>query len=241
VVLVASKNMKSLKRVAGGYTVYVHYSTIQDTTANILIDDLIGVFDLFDGWFAGNKDGMIALIESLRERGGGYSRTGLISLAGLSDEGYVDQHEDYIRYLAHETAHTWWQFAPKDSWEDWMNEGFAEFSALMVIRELFGEKAFNERLEAKKNNLSETPPIWGFDRNDRFTPAKSQAIEANLYSKGPVLLYLLEERIEEEKFLALCEEMVASRISSTGDFLNLLSKNYGTELRNWFENLLESY
>ncbi len=241
VVIVASKNMKSLKQDAGGKSIQIHYSRIHDTTAKKMMDDLIGIFKLFDSWFGGDKEGMIALIESLREQGGGYSRTGLISLAGLSDEGYVVRHEAYIRYLAHEAGHIWWHMAPKDGWEDWMNEGFAEYSALKVIREFFGEEAFSERLEAKKRNLLERPPIWGFDRNDRSTQEKSEAIEANLYSKGPVLLHLLEQRIGEEKFLALCQEMVASRTSSTEDLLILLSKNHGTELRNWFENLLKSY
>ena len=89
-------------------------------------------------------------------------------------------------------------------------EGFAEYSALMIIKELFGEEAFNRRIEAKKSILAEKPPIWGFDRNDRTTPEKSDAVEAILYSKGPILLHLLEQKIGRDDFHSLCKELYKS-------------------------------
>jgi len=241
IVLVASKNLKTIQQESDGKRINVHYSLIHDTTAKKLAGDLFGIVELYEAWFGGYKEAEITLVESLRERGGGYARIGLISLAGLSDDKYAAQHEAYIRYLAHEAGHMWWTQAPSDNWEDWMNEGFSEYSALMVIKELFGEEAFNRRIEAKKNILAEKPPIWDFDRNDRTTPEKSEAVEAILYSKGPVLLSLLEQRIGRDIFLALCKEMVRSSISSTEDFLTLLHENCGTELRDWFEDLLRSY
>jgi len=36
----------------------------------------------------------------------------------------------------------WWANAPVNSWEDWLNESFAEYSALMAVRELFGAERF---------------------------------------------------------------------------------------------------
>ncbi len=51
----------------------------------------------------------------------------MISLAGLADDTYMERHEVYIRYLAHEAGHVWWHMSQKDNWEDWMNEGFAEY------------------------------------------------------------------------------------------------------------------
>lgn len=241
IVLIASNSLKTIQQESGRIRVHVHYSLIHDTTAEKLTGDLMGIIELYEAWFGGYKGGEITLVESLRERGGGYARIGLISLAGLSDDKYKAQHEAYIRYLAHEAGHMWWTQAPTDNWEDWMNEGFAEYSALMIIKELFGEEAFNRRIEAKKSILAEKPPIWGFDRNDRTTPEKSDAVEAILYSKGPILLHLLEQRIGRDDFHSLCKEMVRSSISSTKDFLNLLRKNYGIEFRDWFEDLLRLY
>lgn len=241
-VLVASKTLKTMKRESSGNIVYLHYQGLQDTTAERLASDLIGVFDLFVEWFDGRKEGeTITLIESPREKGGGYNHNNLIALAGLSDEKYFTQHEYFIHYLAHETAHFWWHMAPVNTWEDWMNEGFAEYSALMAVKELFGEESFNKRLEDKKKNIENTPPIWGFDRSDMTTSGQSKIVEANLYSKGPVILDLMSERIGDDGFKKLCKEMIESNTSSTDDFLKLIKKNHGIELRNWFEDLLKSH
>lgn len=72
-------------------------------------------------------------------------------------------------------------------------------------------------------------------------PGEPDIVEANLYSKGPVLLHLLSERIGGNEFRILCKEMVESSTSTTNDFLTLLEKNHGSEVRNWFEDLLKSY
>ncbi|MCK4836519.1 MAG: hypothetical protein KAT17_07770 [Candidatus Aminicenantes bacterium] len=241
IVLVAGKRLKTIKMKSGGNQILVHYSTLREQTVEKLSGDLIKILNLFDQWFGGEKKGEIALIESLRKKGGGYARRGLISLAGLSDETYFRRHESYIRYLAHEASHVWWSMAPTDSWEDWLNEGFAEYSALLVVREMFGEQAFHNRLAKKKSDLKASQPIRGFDRNDRSTPEKSRMIEVNLYSKGPFLLHRLSERIKADQFRALCQKMISLSISSTADFLALLEKYHGRDLKNWFEGLLNSY
>jgi aminopeptidase N len=131
--------------------------------------------------------------------------------------------------------------APADSWEDWLNEGFAEYSALLVIKEMFGDQALRKWIEGKKIAIKDTPPIWGFDRNNMNAAGGPDIIEANLYSKGPVLLQLLSERIGDEKFRALCKKMIKSSTSSTVDFLTLLENIQGNEVRSWFEDLLKSY
>ena len=74
-----------------------------------------------------------------------------------------------------------------------------------------------------------------------MAPGEPDIIEANLYSKGPVLLHLLSERIGDDEFRILCKEMVGSSTSATNDFLTLLEKDHGSEVRNWFEDLLQSY
>ena len=241
-VLVASKTLRTMKQESGKNTVYIHYQGLQDTTAEKLATDLIGIFDLFVEWFGGREDSeTITLIESPREKGGGYNHNNLIVLAGLSDEKYFTQHEYFIRYLAHETAHFWWHMASVDTWEDWMNEGFAEYSALLIIEELFGEDSFNKRLEDKKKNMGNTPPIWGFNRSDMTTSGQAEIVEANLYSKGPVILDLLSKRIGSDGFKAMCKEMIESNISSTNELLDLIEKNDGIEVRGWFENLIKTY
>jgi hypothetical protein len=123
----------------------------------------------------------------------------------------------------------------------WLNEGFSEYSALLVIRKMFGDEAFKQWIDDKKKVIKDVPPIWGFDRNRMMAPGEPDIIQANLYSKGPVLLNLLSERIGDDEFKQLCKNMIVSETSSTNEFLTLLEKNHGSEVKNWFEDLLKSF
>jgi len=178
------------------------------------------------------------LIESGRAKGGGYAGKGLVFLGGLSDSGYRERREGYIRYLGHEMAHAWWSGASVRDWQDWINEGFAEFSALMLVRSIFGEESFRKRLENKRQNAADTAPIWGFERWDRSTPEKQQEIQAVLYDKGPVLLAELEERLGSETFLAACRDLAGHVEKNTSLLLEVISSRGGRDVASWFETQL---
>jgi len=242
IVLVASKNLKTLEHSIGNNTAYIHYQTLQESTVKEIANDLVSIFNLYESWFGGSQKGnILTLIESDRGKGGDYFRNDLVVLSGLSDKKYFNEHENFIRYLSHEIAHSWWHMSSANIWEDWMNEGFAEYSALMVVREQFGDEPFKKLIEDKKKVLKGTPPIWEFDRSGMSTTGKPKAVEVNLYSKGPVLLHLLSERLGDNAFIKLCREMIETNISNTDDFLNMIEENHGIEIRNWFEDLLKTY
>jgi len=240
--LVASKSLRTMERESGGYLVFFHYESLQDTTAASLSSDLGGILDSYATWFVQDKKGGIfTVIQSPRDKGGDYARKGLIVLSGLTDEKHAAQPELFVRNLGHETAHFWWHMAPTNSWEDWLNEGFAEYSALLVIRDMFGTEAYNKWIAEKHEAAQHVPPIWGFDRNNMEASEGPDVIEVNLYSKGPLLLHQLSGRIGGEAFKLLCKEMVRTSVSSTDSFLSLLEKHHGSETRAWFEGLLKSY
>lgn len=240
IIIIASKRLKSHTLHKKDLLINVYYVTLQEKTAKQMGEDLHAAMTIFKSWFGGNKSNVISLIESVRERGGGYARKGLIVLGGLDGQMYFERREAYVRYLSHEAAHLWWQGASNVSWEDWMNEGFAEYSALLVVREMFGREAFERRLSEKVANIQSTAPIWGFDRNDRSTPKKREEIEKILYSKGPVLLYELEEKIGKVNFLEFCRRLVANNITSTEGLLKILGNLEGDEVKIWFEILLKT-
>jgi aminopeptidase N len=240
--LVASKSLKTMERVSGGYRVFFHYESLQDKTAERLSNDLASILDCYATWFGEDKKGEIfTVIQSPREKGGDYARKGLIVLSRLTDEKYIAQHELFVRNLGHETAHFWWNMAPANSWEDWLNESFAEYSALLIIRKMFGAEAYNKWIADKNAAVKNIPPIWGFDRNNMKASEGPDIIEANLYSKGPLLLHQLSSRIGDEAFKLLCHEMIRTSVSSTDSFLSLLEKNHGGQIRTLFEDLLKSY
>jgi len=240
IVVVAAPDLKTSSNSGPNLQVQVYYVSIVDSTAVQIGDDLFRSTALYESWFGGTGREHVALIVSPRVSGGGYARTGLIVLGGMDDAGFAANREGYLRYIAHESAHLWWNFASPESWHDWLNEGLAEFSALLAVRELAGPEAFRTRLERKREESADTPPLWGFDRNDSSTPEKSAAIQHNLYDKGPVLLYELYQRLEHDAFCALCHRMVIEQTATTQALLTLLKDISDPETAEWFEDALRT-
>jgi hypothetical protein len=238
IVLVAARDLKTTNRSRRGSSINVHYVSIHDSTAQHLAEDVVGVLGTYADWFGGEQPPSLSLITSLRERGGGYTRPGAIVLSGLADHEFVDNRADYVLFLSHEAAHLWWNGAATESWEDWLNESFAEYSALLAMREEFGEEEFERRLGLKRQRMVDTPPLWQFDRNDTSTERKALEVQKILYDKGPVFLHALAQRIGEENFLVLCRVMVRNRVTSTSDLLELLEARADTWTMIWFEGLL---
>jgi hypothetical protein len=202
-------------------------------------EDMLWTLERFSGWFGPIRPAEMNLIVSPRLLGGGYARRGMVVLGGLNDQDYLSQREAYLRYLAHEASHAWWWQAPTDTWEDWLNESFAEYSALLAVRERFGAQVFDRFLEIKRERIPEYQPLWGFDRSDSATPEKQTTIERLLYDKGPLLLHELAGRIGQTRFLELCRGMLWSGVKDTAHFLDLLEELEDTPVREWMESELK--
>ncbi|GEM_PF-5662135 len=129
------------------------------------------------------KSKRLSVFIAPRDNGGGYCRPGVIVLTPN------DKKQDeigYFKYIAHELAHLWWLKANVSTWEDWLNESFAEYSALLALREVFGEEAFSKLITQYQSKSKGLPAIKGIERSD------SKAWEV-LYIKGPLVLYNLEK------------------------------------------------
>jgi aminopeptidase N len=240
IVLVAARDVHTIRVAAGGFRVRVHHADLDEQEARRLGDELLRVLETFAGWFGPPESSDFTLIESRRERGGGYARKGLVVVGSLDDLVAPEAYPDLLRYLAHEVAHFWWHEAPSDTWEDWLNESFAEYSALLLLGERLGEAEYRVRIEAKREAARGTPPIWGLDRSDTSTEERSRRVIGVLYSAGPVALDALAARISRETFLEWCRRMAARDVASTGPALELLEEVAGAEAASWFEGLLRA-
>jgi len=174
----------------------------------------------------GEKELSIVLLP--REEGGGYCRPNLVV---LTTGNYSNNKIGYFKYLAHELAHLWWCKANSNSWEDWLNESFAEYSALIVLREVFGEEEFATRIEKYKIKAEGLPAIEGIDRGH------DKAYEV-LYIKGSYLLYELEKTIGREKFIELLNIIHTKDIDNTDKFLKELESYTNEEIKDEFKLLL---
>jgi len=118
----------------------------------------------------------------------------------------------------------WWANAPVNSWEDWLNESFAEYSALMAVRELFGTGRFQNIIAGKRKRSEGMPPIKGIKRNDEraFTV---------LYDKGCLVLYELEQMAERKEFIGLLRKTFQQKVSSTEEFVELVGAEVSNEAK----------
>lgn len=209
------------------YTLELADSTVQD-----LLQNSIWTLTRYREWFGDIGTDAASIVIAPREKGGGYARPGLVVLAAFDDAAYASKRTDHLRYLAHEFSHLWWLQAPTDSWEDWLNESFAEYSALRVIREKCGGREFLRRMREKTNNSRALPPIMGLNRSH---PLAYRV----LYDKGCVYLFDLEKEIGQDMFLMLTKALIARKVGSTAEFLKTLeeltdaqvAESFGKKLR----------
>lgn len=219
----------------GSSRISVYHQSLSERLVKDISADILHILDRYNTWF-GKNEMHVTLIESPRETGGGYARNGGLVLTGLDSESYHRDPEGFARYSGHELAHLWWFKADPASWQDWLNESFAEYSALLLLRTSYGNKAFEKRIADKQAIMAGTPPVWGFNRAE----ADHRVIEKVLYNKGPVLLYELEKEIGYEPFLALCRAMIVNDIKTTSALLMLIEKREGKAVAESFETSLKT-
>ena len=231
-IICASKDLTVRETKLLGQSFKIVNSTLSDAIVDSIQIDIENIYNLYSNWFGKIKVHDMCLVISQRDKGGGYSRKGGLFLGGLSDSSFLNERTDILQYIAHEIAHFWWHGAA-NTWEDWLNESFAEYSAMNLIKEIRGKKEFYTWLNIKRDESFNTPPIWGMSRND---PAAQQV----LYSKGVVLLNELEEKIGRDKFLKLCRTRIDKQINNTSDFLTLIKDTGGKQISDWFEQSLKT-
>lgn len=171
----------------------------------------------------------ISIVIAPRTEGGGYCRQGLIVLTPTDNS--INEVR-YFKFIAHELGHLWWlNMENASTWEDWLNESFAEYSALRVVREFFGKEEFNRWINLYKEKTKNLPPIKDLDRGHE------KAFEV-LYMKGPLILNDLEEQIGIEKFSRLLTNVYKKNVDKTGKLLDVLYDMTNQDIVDRFNNLL---
>ena len=160
----------------------------------------------------------------------GYSRGTLIALTDVDDE-ISDQT---LQFICHEFSHFWSSNGNPGGVENWLNEAFAEYVALMALREARGEAAYEETLAgyaAQIERAGALPPIW--------TPAdQSRRPYLVNYRKGPLALASLEDLVGGDAFATFLRRYMVERVSTTPELLNVLEEVTDAETTQWFESEL---
>ncbi|MGE5560139.1 MAG: M1 family aminopeptidase [Chloroflexota bacterium] len=216
--LMAAPQLRLTERptAVGPVAVYCAATADLDYAAR-LADDCGAALDWYGDWLGAT--GALAAKPTMvivpRVVGGAYVRPGLVVMSRPDPASKPDPVRSF-GWVAHEMAHLWWLMAPTSTWEDWLNESFAEFSALTAIRRCFGDDAFAQRLAAMRARCEGVPPIAGLPRtHEQAHPA--------LYTKGPVLLADLEALIGRDLMTEFLRQTIERRVASTADLLTLLA------------------
>ncbi len=225
-----------LKRLSLGDSLSIAYGDLPPGAPDLIAADATRVRDTLSGWFGAPKGaGGVEIVFARRDSGGGYARPGLVVM--LYDGAYAEGSAagpGFIRFLAHEISHLWWTGACTTDWQDWLNESFAEMSALMILREWFGEEEFEDRLDRHRRASAGAPPVRGVDRSD-------EVASTVLYKKGPVLLAELEASIGREAFLSFLRARAEGEVNTTEDTLDLLSGMVSPDAREQLDSGLRRW
>jgi hypothetical protein len=173
--------------------------------------------------------------------------------------------DTFWRYVApHEIAHQWWgHIIGWDSYHDqWMSEGFAEFSASLYVQMIRGNDKFIDFWEDLRKRIVEASPATkdrkpytigpvtqGYRLNNGKTGA---AAEFLIYAKGAYILHMLrmmmytQNRGGDLSFQAMMKDFVQSHFNnnvSTEDFKAIVERHMTQEMNvtgngkmDWFFN-----
>lgn len=161
---------------------------------------------------------------------GGTEYPGLIF---ISDRGNADT--EFL--VAHEVAHQWWYGVVGNDilQEPWLDEAFAQYSAVIYFEERYGEEAAQEAFEGIRSTYQRLiesgqdgpvgQSVWDFDNNVLYVSI--------VYNKGGVFLDALRQEVGDEAFFAILQEHYRRykyRVATGGDFLAVAEDVTGREL-----------
>ncbi|MBP2833122.1 hypothetical protein J8281_13085 [Aquimarina sp. U1-2] len=216
---------QATKRTAENGKIHIYSHQVSDSIITDVQKKSQKYYNYFEKTYGTTDTDELVIVVSDSKRSVSYARPNFISLN--FDQKFKKTH---IKVLAHEIAHLWWLKAELSTWEDWLNESFAEYSSLVMYRRDYGKEAmdaYNKRFGDWIQKM-EAPPVWGIKKNHE----RSNAV---VTYKGSFHLLDLEEKIGEPQTEKLLNQMHNRQIKTTAVFLDLLSELNGQEISNWFE------
>ncbi|MCM1282948.1 MAG: hypothetical protein NC180_01135 [Muribaculaceae bacterium] len=168
-----------------------------------------------------------------------YNRGNLVVAGGAPEDFCMPENvpEDFpfseseyrlwLRYmLAHEVAHMWFCHADVDSYEDWLNETGAEWSAMMFLLERGDTGMFSlfySLREYEHKTIGEA-----IMPEDKHHPA-------SVHSSGVVLFYMLYKKYGANMVRKLLVILSKPENQSTDRFLSVVEKELGSEISGFVE------
>lgn len=179
-------------------------------------------------------------------RGYPYARAPLV----LTSEGYVtndlgNSEVENFRHVAHELAHYWWVLAPSvndvdwtDNSEAWLNEGLAEYSAVLMVQDVYGKQAAQRILDQYRDEAAHGRT------SDAIAETKQNSPDffLNRYKKATLMLFTAREKFGGAKVDAFLKSFHArfkgTQGATTAAFLELAAQRMGPDAAAFFKEEL---
>jgi hypothetical protein len=171
-------------------------------------------------------------------------RTQMMGIRGGTDT--------FWKYVApHEIAHQWWgHIIGWDSYHDqWMSEGFAEFSASLYVQITRGNDKFVEFWEDQRKLITEASPqtrgrkpytVGAVTQGYRLNNAKTGGVARRMiYPKGAYILHMLRMLMYDPakggdaRFIAMMKDLIQTHFNkdiSTEDLKQIVEKHITKEM-----------
>lgn len=170
------------------------------------------IFDRYTEMFTKNEFKHLHLVLNPRFEDGAYADGSIICL--------VDRVEgldpDTFLHLAHEISHLWWKNSDLTIHNKWLDESFAQYSALCLVREKYGENEYYRFVERFKEKTKDLPSLSSLCQEmpvDIWFPT--------IYEKGPVLFDELEKEIGMKDMNDLLLKCYLNKMNTSDEFLKL--------------------
>jgi hypothetical protein len=240
ITLFAAPDLRKADIIKDGITIEIYYNKLPVTYIDSMKNNLLKSTELLTALFGTpGTDRLIRIVYSPRFANA-YNRAPLI----LVSEYYALEQRSQkfgpardFRLNTHEIAH-YWSLADSNTPDEWINEGLAEFSALLISEQIIGKNfsdlLLNEYREIVSNSQTESAIVdTGVVLRDR---------DVNLYYKPTLLLDEVRQKFGDDKMRCFLKNLYARfselNTANTSIFLEELEKNFSKETRDSFTEAL---
>jgi aminopeptidase N len=191
------------------------------------------ILGFFSEKFGPLPDGHLSLVEIPNGTVGGYSAPGITAIAARGFSNPVN-----YTLLGHELSRQWWHclVSPATENDAFLDQGLATYSAAMVVNEMAGEAAFEDRMhDVAVGALTheEVAPITQAGRLHKFTPDYQSIV----YDKGAMVFHMLRWVVGDDAFFKALQDMTqqyAWKTITTDQFEELVEQTSKQQLRYFF-------
>ncbi|OUJ73221.1 hypothetical protein BXP70_15455 [Hymenobacter crusticola] len=163
------------------------------------------------------------------------------SASGLLDNAAVIAYLTFdtkdpgdLMILAHEISHKWWGYGVWNTYDNWLNEGFASYSGLLYLKAVGDTASFQKELTKRQKSAATAPALINFDVTKYDYPSLRRVI----YDKGAVTLFELHQRVGDAQFFRILTETAAAKVATTQAFLAIVERQTNRATRDWLATKL---